>query len=254
MTSPHVHVPYEKIDDYLSFINSYKLNLEIYFNSNVLDRNGIQNDVKNLKNRLKYSPDITIHGPFMDLCPGAVDAKIRQVTIDRFVQTVELTEPLSPRVIVFHSGYEKWKYGLKPEIWLDGSVLTWGKVLGKTPASTKIAIENIVEEDSSNLALLMSAMGSERFGLCFDTGHFNLFSRVSLNDWLSGLIPHVIEVHAHDNDKSADSHLPPGDGTFDFAGFFGLLHGASPILTLEAHTPERVILGMERLGGMIARP
>ena len=78
---PFVHVPYDSVDKYLSFIREEKLNLEIYFGSNSFD-NLTKEDIINLKKKLDYNPGMTIHAPFMDLSPGAVDLNVREVTIN----------------------------------------------------------------------------------------------------------------------------------------------------------------------------
>jgi len=95
--------------------------------------------------------------------------------------------------------------------------------------------------------MLMEELHSEHFGLCFDTGHFNLFTRLPLEEWLKSLKPYIFELHLHDNDKSRDQHLPIGEGTFNFAALFGELQGNHCVYTIETHTPERVLKSMERL-------
>ncbi|MBI4824372.1 MAG: sugar phosphate isomerase/epimerase [Nitrospirae bacterium] len=247
MIPPQIHIPFEKINNYLSFINSYRLNLEIYFSSKTLDSVTIS-DIQRLKAGFSHNPLITVHGPFMDLCPGAVDSKIGEVTIERFLQTLRLAEPLEPAIVVFHSGYEKWKYSHRPDIWLEGSLVTWKKIIEKTSKmDTKIAIENIFEDEPTNLRMLMAEMSSvtDRFGLCFDTGHFNLFSNTSLDEWLKELMPYIIEFHLHDNLKDLDSHLPITEGTFDFDRLFSCIRDSrvnnNAVFTIETHTSEEVI-------------
>ena len=102
----------------------------------------------------------------------------------------------------------------------------------------KIAIENIFEDEPENLRLLMEKMGNNSFGICFDSGHFNLFSKASLEEWLGHLKPYIIELHLHDNNKTSDQHLPIGEGTFDFGKLFSAVKGKDLIYTLEAHNPE----------------
>jgi sugar phosphate isomerase/epimerase len=165
MVNPQVHVPYHRIEDYLRFIKENQINLEIYFSSNSLDYIN-DPDIVKLKEKLEYKPSITIHSPFMDLSPGAVDSKVRAVTIERFLHIFDIAEILSPKTIVFHSGYEKWKYSLRIDIWLKNSLITWRNLL-KRAADTglKIAIENVFEDDPTNLRLLMEEMDSENFGI-----------------------------------------------------------------------------------------
>ncbi len=245
--NPHFHIPYCKIGDYLHFFKKHLLNLEIYFPSNSLDTIK-DSDIKRLQEELDYHPAFTIHAPFMDLSPGAVDSKVRDVTIERFSHLFDIAQTLKPRVIVFHSGYEKWKYALKIDLWLEGSLITWGHLLPKAEEKgIKIAIENIFEDDPINLKLLMEKMGSQYFGICFDTGHFNLFSTTPLEEWIRQLNPYIIELHLHDNNKSADHHKAIGDGTFDFDTLFSLLKNKNLVYTIEAHKPEDALRSLEKL-------
>jgi endonuclease IV len=155
MINPHVHVPFHKIINYLDFINENRINLELFFQSSSLDKIK-DSDIKRLQKKLTYKPSFTIHAPFMDLSPGAVDSKVREVTIQRFSQVFEIAEVLMPEVIVFHSGYEKWKYAQNIDIWLEGSLKTWKPFFKRAVSMrTKIAIENVFEDEPTNLRLLM---------------------------------------------------------------------------------------------------
>lgn len=247
MAHVHVHIPYSRVADYLDYIKQTKLNLEIYFASTSLDTLDLD-DIRALRSTLGYSPSLSVHAPFMDLSPGAVDSKVRVVTVERFSRILDIAEILLPKTIVFHSGYEKWRYAHRVDIWLDGSLLTWKPLIERaSDMGVKIAIENIFEDEPSNLHLLMKELHSESFGICFDTGHFNIFSTVSLSHWLDTLKPYIFELHLHDNDKTYDSHLPIGDGSFDFAPLFSSLKGKEIVYTIEAHTPEKVLRSIERL-------
>jgi sugar phosphate isomerase/epimerase len=247
MKTPHVHVPYERVEEYLHFIIENQINPEIYFSSQSLD--AVQSsDIISLRDRLDYNPSFTIHAPFMDLSPGAVDSKIREITIGRFSHVLDIAEILKPKAIVFHSGYEKWKYSLKTDLWLEKSLMTWRPLIKRAAdKGLKIAVENIFEDEPTNLRLLMETTASENFGVCFDTGHFNLFSSVSLDEWMRQLKTYIIELHLHDNDKTADDHIAVGEGTFDFEGLFSALGDKDIIYTIEGHTPEDVLKSIQRL-------
>jgi sugar phosphate isomerase/epimerase len=243
----HIHIPYDKLGKYLQFIKQERFNLEIYFKSDTLDSIS-REDILALRKKLDYNPLLTIHAPFMDLSPGAIDSKVRVVTIERFSHVLNIAEDIKAKAVVFHSGYEKWKYSLKPDLWLDGSIKTWKPLIERAgDIDVKIAIENIFEDEPTNLKLLMQELGSKNFGICFDTGHFNLFSKTPLRDWLNALKSYIIELHLHDNNKNADSHNPIGDGTFDFDTLFSSLRGRDLIYTLEAHNAENAKKSIERL-------
>jgi sugar phosphate isomerase/epimerase len=243
----HIHIPYPKIGDHISLIREHRLNLEVYLSSSSLDAMS-RGDITRLRAILDHNPSLSIHAPFMDLPPGAVDSKVRAVTLERFSHVLDIAEVLLPEVVVYHSGYEKWKYAHRPDIWLKGSIMTWSPLIERAKdLGVKIAIENIFEDEPSNLRMLMDELYSEHFGLCFDTGHFNLFSTVSLSEWLTHTGPYILALHLHDNDKSFDSHLPIGDGTFDFGTLFSILGDNTFLYTIESHTPEMVLKSMERL-------
>lgn len=243
----HVHIPCHKVGDYLSFIKEKKLNLEIYFPSSSID-SLTKEDIKRLAESLDYQPSLSLHAPFMDMSPGAIDTKVRDITLERFFQILDVAKILSPRAVVFHSGYEKWRYAHNIDLWLEGSLLTWRPLIEKaSEIGVKIAIENIFEDEPSNLRVLMEELGSNTFGICFDTGHCNLFTKVPLLNWIETLNPYIIELHLHDNDKSFDQHLSIGDGTFDFPAFFSALRSDTCIYTIEAHSPEMVMKSLERL-------
>ena len=101
---------------------------------------------------------------------------------------------------------------------------------------------------------MLTQMGSrkELFSLDFRhlnrvSHHFNLFSKIPLDEWLGQLKPYIFELHLHDNNKTSDDHLAIGDGTFDFDTLFLALKDKNLIYTIEAHTPEDVLKSMQRL-------
>jgi sugar phosphate isomerase/epimerase len=243
----HVHIPYPRIGDYLAYIKHHRLNLEVYFSGDSLDALK-PGDIERLKEVLDHHPSLSIHAPFMDMSPGALDTMVRAVTLQRFSHVLDIAGILSPKVIVFHSGYEKWRYAHRVDLWLEGSIKTWKPLIARAETlGVKIAIENIFEDEPHNLILLMKELHSDTFGICFDAGHCNLFSKIPLVEWLDTLGPYIFELHLHDNDTTSDQHLPIGEGTFDFKTLFSVLRRNTFLYTIEAHTPEKVMKSMERL-------
>jgi sugar phosphate isomerase/epimerase len=62
------------------------------------------------------------------------------------------------------------------------------------------------------------------------------------------------EVHLHDNRKTADDHLPVGDGEIDFDLFMRLVHDyrVSLIYTVEPHRVEDLERSIEGCKRMLA--
>ncbi|MBI5143271.1 MAG: sugar phosphate isomerase/epimerase [Nitrospirae bacterium] len=253
-----VHIPFARLGELASRARERNLNVELYLTASDLDRidaDGLGDTLQ----LLDYGPSVRFHAPFIDLIPGAIDPRIRAVTLERFAQTIKVARALRPDVIVFHSGYEKWKYSLKTDVWLEASVKTWNMVLAETgDIGTDIAIENIVEDHPRNLHELMAAIDHPRFGLCFDTGHFHIFSTIPLDEWLDMTISRIVHLHVHDNDRQSDRHAPPGSfgtGGFDFERLFRRLAaaGRKPSITLEAHSEKDAVAGMEYLSALFKR-
>ncbi|MBI5675276.1 MAG: sugar phosphate isomerase/epimerase [Nitrospirae bacterium] len=243
----HVCVPYDRLNQYLPLIKEKRLNLEIYFGSRRFD-DITKADIIELKKILDYNPRLSIHSPFMDLSPAAIDLKIRDVTVQRFSDILSFAEILKASVVVFHSGYDKWKYDHRTDVWLEGSLETWGPLNKKAAdMGVKIAIENIYEDEPENLRLLAEEMASENFGLCFDAGHFNLFSKITLTEWLDKTGRYIHELHLHDNDGTSDDHYAIGDGNIDFEAILSRLDGRNCVYTIEAHTVDNAKKSLKRL-------
>ena len=251
---PHVHVPYDSIDKYLKFLREENLNVEIYFGARSFDRM-TKADVFELKKKLDYTPRLSIHAPFMDLSPGAIDLKVREVTKKRFFETLDVAEILKPVSIVFHSGFDRWKYDSKIDIWLEGSLDTWHPINKRAAdMGVRIAIENIFEDTPENLQVLAKEINSDNFGICFDTGHFNLFSKQTLMEWIEITKPHIKELHLHDNSRHADEHLAIGEGDFDFTTLFRELQETDCVYTIEARNIEAVKKSLQMLKVMTGTP
>jgi sugar phosphate isomerase/epimerase len=103
-------------------------------------------------------------------------------TLDRFSKVIELARFFKPKSIVFHPGYEKWKFDGNVKMWLDSSLQTWGPLVDVAEKQGQmLAIENVFEETPDTLLLLLSSFESPYFRFCFDTGHHNVFGKVPLS-------------------------------------------------------------------------
>ena len=250
MTIVHVNVPYSMLLQRRDHAIGNHIHPEIYFSADDLDTCR-EKDVQGLADALrKNSLEVTFHGPFMDLSPGGVDRKVKEVTLDRISKTLELARFFKPKMIVFHPGYEKWKFDGNERVWLESSVETWKPLVEKAGAmGLTLALENVFEETPDTLEALLDEIGSPSLQFCFDTGHHNVFATRPLPTWLESLGKHLGEVHLHDNHRTADEHLPLGEGTFPFDQFFSLLSESklNPIYTIEPHEEEHLRRGMQAM-------
>ncbi|MEA5115393.1 MAG: sugar phosphate isomerase/epimerase family protein [Geobacteraceae bacterium] len=246
----HVHVPFALLREHLGFILERKINPEIAFSADSLDMPdiGMLKEISSLFS--ENSIMTTIHAPFMDLNPGALDRLVLEATRLRFRQIMEMAEIFRPSVVVFHPGYDRWRYGGNRDRWLRHAVDTFRPIVESADQIGCIAaVENIFEEDPSTLRALLDSIPSPFFRHCFDVGHWNLFSRIGMEEWFGELGSHIAETHIHDNSGTADDHLPIGEAGIDFPLFFRLMERYAPeaAWTIEAHSRDAVERALRNL-------
>jgi sugar phosphate isomerase/epimerase len=250
----HAHIPYPRLSGHLEYVVANRINPELFFSAEALDR--LVWEELSAQARLLHTAGraITIHAPFLDLNPGALDPSIRTVTRTRFQQVFQAAEQLKPRVIVFHPGYDELRYGGNRLDWLKNSIDFWQEFV---PCARElgciIAMENIFEKEPSTLRGLLESIDDPCFRHCFDVGHWNMFSSGSLEEWFAELGHYLAESHLHDNHGQADEHLPPGEGQIDFPLLFRLLKRYAPdsVCTIEAHTFERLERALKNLANYL---
>jgi sugar phosphate isomerase/epimerase len=251
----HIQIPYPMLKDYLELLRKRRYDLEIYFPGAVLDQIEKQ-DIEKLIERLDWDPKLTLHAPFMDLNPGAMDTMVRSVTQVRFRQFLSVAAILKPRAAVFHGAYDRWRYNGRKDIWLENGIDTWRKVMDTaTKIGLRVAVENVFDEEPEALQMLFEKIDSPDFGFCFDIGHLNLFSRVAMEQWFESLGRRLVEVHLHDNDGQEDSHWAPGRGNIDFDKFFGLMnaHAPAPVFTVEVRDKDDIETSLEQVRRLMKR-
>jgi sugar phosphate isomerase/epimerase len=248
------HVPYPMLGESLEYATGLHLNPEVFFSADSLDRLIPEELAALAANIRERGMQSTIHAPFMDLNPGSAEPLLREATRHRFRQVLDAAEILRPRVIVFHPGYDRWRYGEQKEAWLGHSIEAWQTVLQRAEIiDCTVAVENIFEEEPSTLRTLFEALDSPRFRHCFDVGHWNLFHTVNLEEWFAQLGSYIAEIHIHDNRGTRDDHGPIGTGNIDFPLFFRLMQQYAPdaVHTIEAHSRPCLEQAIPRLRAFI---
>lgn len=192
----------------------------------------------------------TIHAPFGDLAPGGTDPAVLAATRAKLRKAFELIEVFEPVSIVCHLGYEENKHGFRQEEWLASSLETWQGLLAIAEAHrVPVAFENTYETSPDQHRKLLGALDSPYARFCLDVGHVMAFAKNTWRDWLTPLLPWLIQLHLHDNLGNRDEHLAIGEGDFDFAGLFDFLRRSEqrPIITLEPHREEGLWTSLQAL-------
>lgn len=242
-TQIHAHVPYTRLAEHLEYAIANRINPEIYLPAESLDHLVWEELAAHAQTLHNAGLATTIHSPFMDLNPGALDTTIREATRRRIQQVMQAAALLKPRVIVVHPGFDELHYGDNRLTWLKNSIDFWREFVPQArELGTILAVENIFEREPSTIKALLEAIDDPCFRHCFDIGHWNMFTTGTLEEWFAELGPYIAESHIHDNHGQSDEHLPVGEGAIDFAAFFPLLQRYAPdaVWTIEAHSAERL--------------
>ena len=248
-----IHVPWPRLDRYRDVILEKGFHPEFFIPAESLDSFDEQLATTMAADLAAADLRCTVHAVFMDLNPGSIDPRIREVSRQRMEQTLRAAGLLRADIVVVHPGYHRIMHGSIRQQWVDNSVSFWQGLLPQaTDAGCRVALENIFEEDPATLHAVLTALSTPSVGHCFDCGHFNMFGTVSWDIWFESLGTFLIECHLHDNHGHADEHLPVGAGLIDFPRLLPLIERTAPqaVWTLEAHSlvnAERSLEAITRL-------
>jgi sugar phosphate isomerase/epimerase len=253
----HVHVPFRQLEELLPFLLERRLQPEVAFKGPDLDQLD-QAQLRRIAARLANADlAVTVHAPFLDLNPGATDPLVQDVTFRRYQQALHAAATLGARLIVFHPGYDVWRYGQQQQLWIEQNLRFWPPLLVEAArANCVMTLENIFEPEPLLLAGLLNTFSSPWLGHCFDIGHWRLFASVTMEEWFSALGHRMRHLHLHDNFGMKDDHLPMGEGSIDFTPLFAQLRTTPnedrPSATLEAHSQESLLRALAAVSPLLA--
>ena len=181
---------------------------------------------------------ITLHGPFQDLAPGALDDGVLGAARRRLRQAFRYMPVFRPRAVVCHLGYEARHYRWDQERWLARSAATWKELAElAAPYGVTVMLENVYETEPELFLEVLARAGAPNLQVCFDVGHLLAFSTGDFPYWLKTLAPVIGHLHLHDNHGDEDNHLTLGAGKVPLQETLDYLAARRrrPSITLEPH-------------------
>jgi sugar phosphate isomerase/epimerase len=246
-----VCIPFRLLSEkYLPMIIENRINPEIGIDGKTLDGSSEKEFSRIASILHQEGLSVTLHAPFYDLAPGAMDTLILKATRERLKQIFDLIPLFNPKTLVCHSGYDKKRYYNDQRPWLATSLETWTPLIENLSGTqTVLVIENVYEKNPDILLSLLDGLDKGKSGFCFDTGHMNAFSDTSMQGWLHTLGPYIRQLHLHDNDGTWDRHWALGAGKIDFEALFEYMNAAAiePVITVEAHREDWMWSSFEAL-------
>lgn len=256
MTDPktrfHVNIPFRMLfAEYLPKFIARRMNPEIGFDAEALEVHSHE-EFRSVSRQLReHGLEITFHFPYLDLSPGSPDREVRKLTVRRFEQMLPLVSLFKPKTAVCHTGYDSVRYGFMGDAWLRNSLPIWADLARKVAEEGSVLVlENVYENNPSEILNLVEPLQEYGVGFCLDTGHQAVFGKAFLLEWIVTMSPYLRQVHLHDNFGKKDDHLAPGKGSIDFDLLFKEMKNrlsVPPVLTLEPHTEEDVVPSLQFL-------
>lgn len=179
----------------------------------------------------------TVHAPFWDLSLGSVDRGVRNLSVKRIVTALNIAKSLNSKNVVFHGGYTETSYLSSPKTdWNNRLFASLAEILDYAGSfGVKVSLENVYEQAPDIFIEACENFKKQDLGLCFDCGHFNVFAKTPLEEWLKAAAPYLRAIHVHSNHGTADEHLAVDSGNIDFEKIFRILSEkkAAPLITIE---------------------
>ena len=176
--------------------------------------------------------DISIHGPFVELCPGTRDELISKVTNYRMQQAYDVAKKMNAKYMVYHNGYYPNTYSYIE--WMQNAPTFWQNFLqDKKDDGIKVHIENVFEDDYFILNELMEEIADDKTSMCLDVGHVSEYSKIDVMEWMKILNKYIKHMHIHNNCGDRDSHLGINKGDLDIMEILNLVKDKDITISLE---------------------
>lgn len=236
-----INVPFNRLVEESAFIIANRIQPEIGLEGDVLYSRSA-GDFEAIARKLKAAGlSCTLHAPFFDLAPGALDREVLAASRAKLARAFALIPVFEPASIVCHLNYEDNKHGHQQSEWFARSLETWQEMLAVAERyRTPLMLENTYESGPAMHQAMLGRLDSPYARFCLDVGHVQAFAGNRWQDWLPALEPWLGQLHLHDNHGERDEHVAIGSGTFTFEELFSYLarQKLAPVITLEPHTEE----------------
>jgi len=200
-------------------IDKYGIGVELdqFCTAEYMDGSKFEAADQEVRELLGAAKHCTLHAPFNELCPAAIDPLARELAHKRLDQAAELAMHYGADKMVVHTGYIPLIYFKEWQI--DRSVEFWTRFMEGKPEDFRIVIENVMEDEPYMILKMMEQLKNPNIRLCLDTGHAACISKVPVLEWLDVLAPYLGHIHLHNNNGDHDYHAPIMDGVIPMESF-----------------------------------
>ncbi len=182
-----------------------------------IDDNFEQNKIEYSNILADFDNEVTLHGFFSNLNIAAKDPQIREVSIKRYYQSLELAQCFDVTTVVFHTCYNNLlKHREYQQMYFLRNVEFFREfILEFEKSGITATIENVHEATPELIRNLVGVINSPNLGVTLDIGHCNLHSDILPSDWIKEYGIMLKHMHFHNNFKDEDSHSSLLKGSLD---------------------------------------
>ena len=245
-----VHIPAHLLASRLNFLLSRRLQPEVACQEISIDQLNFLTLGTCTAALSQAQLKTTLHAPFAGFSPGSGRRRVRNMARELAQKSLQLAKTIQAKKIIFHPGLPPGCSANQQSQWLQHNLEFWPEFIAMAEAiDCCICMENIYETTPDLFLQLCQTLASDRFGHCFDIGHWNIFGSIKLESWLEQMSPWLKHLHLHDNCGDQDQHLPIGHGNARFSSLFCWLkeNDCAPTYTLEAHNPSDLDISLEAM-------
>ncbi len=197
----------------------------------------------------------TMHGAFFDVTVFSFDAKIREISLLRMRQSMEIARKMGLRGVVFHGNHLPFLHGeVYDTHWLERTEEAVRELATEYP-EVDIYMENMFDDTPEMLGKLAERLKDvKNFGICLDYSHAQIITKDGAV-WFEQLSESIRHIHVNDHCFAGDVHMAPGDGMTDWEEFFRLKEQYAPEATVlcEVSSLEKARKGISFLKSMTQR-
>jgi sugar phosphate isomerase/epimerase len=187
-----------------------------------------------------YSLHLSLHAPCRSVNIASILEPIRRASVEVLDQCFAIAAELDAPVIL-HPGYCTWREEYHRALAQNKKSMTELKQKAQE-RSVVMYVENMGNWDYFFLRYPSELPLLDGCGLALDVGHAHLNN--CLDEFLSTTIAHF---HLHDNNGTADSHAPVGNGTIAFDRVMESVRRNRVTPIIEVETFEGVLASMDTL-------
>ena len=190
----------------------------------------------------KFDGVKSVHGLFFDLSIASIDDDLRELSIKRYLQSLEVAKAIGAKTIVYHTGNEATiKHRKFQQAYSEDSIKFWKNYIQAYENSKILAVqENVSENTFEPILKIVNAVNSPYLKASLDTGHVNVHSDQKVVKWIEGYGQNLKHMHLHNNYGDDDSHLSLLKVSLDFDEFFAKIKELeiNPVIVLEIFTEK----------------